>query len=288
MRVLGRNKQTFYYSLYEGKEPILDHNGYETGEYKIRYSPPIKTSGVISPSKGKSQVDLFGRDVEYDRVIMLDDITCLIDESSIIFINYELSKSVDELFISEYVEGSNFNKAIEIYNGLDIEIDLSRYFLKLYVNGREDPSTIIQLVGSIEPKGVYVVAHSNCDGAIRSVADLLVGTLSFNGDDVVALFKDDKCIDIFGVIGETSWEIKDKTMVRKPDRIGSPHSWTVDDWIEFDRDTFEYLGSHEYTTYLPEPILFDSDDNPLNDYVVKTIGKSLNSISIAISRVKKS
>ncbi len=134
MRVLERNKQTFYYSLYEGKVPILDHNGYETGEYKIKYSQPIKTSGVISPSKGKSQVDLFGRDVEYDRVIMLDDITCPIDESSIIFINYELSKSVDS----------------------------------------------------------------------------------------------------------------------------------------------------------PEPILFDSDNNPLNDYVVKAIGKSLNSISIAISRVKKS
>ena len=41
----------------------------------------------------------------------------------------------EDLFISEYIEGSSNNKAIEIFNGTGREIDLSVYSLKLYANG---------------------------------------------------------------------------------------------------------------------------------------------------------
>ena len=34
-----------------------------------------------------------------------------------------------DLFISEYVEGSGSNKAVEIYNGTGVEVDLSQYTL---------------------------------------------------------------------------------------------------------------------------------------------------------------
>ena len=40
-----------------------------------------------------------------------------------------------DLIISEYIEGSSFNKAIEIYNGTGAAIDLSEYSLELYSNG---------------------------------------------------------------------------------------------------------------------------------------------------------
>ena len=39
-----------------------------------------------------------------------------------------------ELFISEYVEGGSFNKAIEIYNPDSNAVDLSQYQLKLFQN----------------------------------------------------------------------------------------------------------------------------------------------------------
>ncbi|HEX7224775.1 MAG TPA: hypothetical protein VF367_04260, partial [Candidatus Limnocylindria bacterium] len=43
----------------------------------------------------------------------------------------------DDLFISEYIEGSSFNKAIEIYNGTGAAVDLAAagYTLQLYSNG---------------------------------------------------------------------------------------------------------------------------------------------------------
>ena len=42
-----------------------------------------------------------------------------------------------ELFMSEYIEGSSFNKAIEIYNGTGAPVDLEAggYTLELYSNG---------------------------------------------------------------------------------------------------------------------------------------------------------
>ncbi|MFY9857550.1 MAG: lamin tail domain-containing protein, partial [Exiguobacterium chiriqhucha] len=40
--------------------------------------------------------------------------------------------NASDLFISEYVEGSSNNKAIELFNGTNAAIDLSAYKLELY------------------------------------------------------------------------------------------------------------------------------------------------------------
>ncbi|MCK7471803.1 MAG: hypothetical protein MZU95_14260 [Desulfomicrobium escambiense] len=40
-----------------------------------------------------------------------------------------------DLFISEYIEGSSNNKALEIYNGTRATVDLSIYSVALYSNG---------------------------------------------------------------------------------------------------------------------------------------------------------
>ena len=46
-----------------------------------------------------------------------------------------VSALADDLFISEYIEGSSNNKAIEIYNPTDTAIDLTGYRLEIYSNG---------------------------------------------------------------------------------------------------------------------------------------------------------
>ncbi|MGB3618615.1 MAG: lamin tail domain-containing protein, partial [Catalinimonas sp.] len=40
-----------------------------------------------------------------------------------------------DLFFSEYVEGSSSNKALEIYNPTDADIDLTGYRVELFSNG---------------------------------------------------------------------------------------------------------------------------------------------------------
>ena len=48
-----------------------------------------------------------------------------------------------DLFISEYIEGSSYNKALEIYNGTGSAVDLvaGDYVVQLYSNGSATPST---------------------------------------------------------------------------------------------------------------------------------------------------
>lgn len=67
-----------------------------------------------------------------------------------------------QLFISEYVEGSSNNKAIEIYNPTPSAIDLSGYTLSRHKNGLEEASTT-QLEGTIEPYGTFVVGLDKRD-----------------------------------------------------------------------------------------------------------------------------
>lgn len=46
-----------------------------------------------------------------------------------------------DLFFSEYVEGSSNNKALEIFNGTGVAVDLSQYSVKLGSNGGEWSAT---------------------------------------------------------------------------------------------------------------------------------------------------
>lgn len=87
MRTLERNKQTFYYALWLGKEEIIDDMGRHTGEKKTIYSEWVQIKSNISPARGESEAELFGNDVQYDRVFVVDDINCPIDENTVLAID---------------------------------------------------------------------------------------------------------------------------------------------------------------------------------------------------------
>ncbi len=109
-----------------------------------------------------------------------------------------------ELFMSEYIEGSSFNKAIEIYNGTGAAVDLvaGGYTLELYSNGAASASQSVALGGTIADGDVYVLANSQADAAILAVTDLISNAvINFNGDDAVVLRKNGVVVDVFGQIG---------------------------------------------------------------------------------------
>ena len=88
MRAMERNKQKFWYALYERSDPILDDDGNEVGEQSI-YGKPVKEKGNISAARGSTENDLFGVNAVYTKTInpMLNN--CPIDESSILWIEVE-------------------------------------------------------------------------------------------------------------------------------------------------------------------------------------------------------
>lgn len=155
-----------------------------------------------------------------------------------------------DLFISEYVEGSSYNKAIEIYNGTGVDVDLSNYSLKKQVNGAGEYGSELKLSGTLANNDVYVIAYVSSGGSasddILAVTDLQTnsGVVNFNGNDAVALFKDGVQIDEVGIFNNTSNWGADLTLIRK-NTITSPNvTYDVNDWDTEAKDYIDNLGSH--------------------------------------------
>lgn len=108
-----------------------------------------------------------------------------------------------DLIISEYVEGSSFEKYIELYNNTGAPITLtSNYELRCYHNGACDnvaPTFTIPLVGTINDQMTFVISNN---AATLYTANQVSSSLQFNGDDVVALYNsvNGEYVDIFGSI----------------------------------------------------------------------------------------
>ncbi len=127
----------------------------------------------------------------------------------------------DQVFISEYIEGSNHNKALEFYNPTNTAIDLSTYRVVRWRNGGNTFSSgsTIQLTGTIPALGTYVAvkeAGTQQDGTPETVAPALEAKADgfycidyntssafyFNGDDAISLDKFENgvwtIVDFFG------------------------------------------------------------------------------------------
>ena len=108
-----------------------------------------------------------------------------------------------DLLISEYVEGSGLNKAIEVYNGTGAAVDLGAggYELEFYFNGSGTAGTTIALSGTVASGGVHVVAASGASAGLLASADQAVNASFFNGDDAVVLRGASGVVDVIGQVG---------------------------------------------------------------------------------------
>ncbi|MHA6253308.1 thermonuclease family protein [Oceanobacillus sp. CAU 1775] len=151
----------------------------------------------------------------------------------------------DDLFISEYVEGSSFNKAIEIYNGTSSTVDLSDYQVALYSNGAATASQTLTLSGTLEHGEVFILAHASADDAILAKADVTNNAvINFNGDDAISLNKNNEVIDVVGEIGVRENFGVDVTLVRVPGVTSPSTIYNTNEWDAYASNTFAYLGSH--------------------------------------------
>ncbi len=188
--------------------------------------------------------------------------------------------AASELFISEYIEGSSNNKAIEIYNGTGAAVNLatSSYNLQMYFNGSASAGLTINLTGTVAAGDVYVVAQSSANAAILAQADQTNGSGWFNGDDAVVLRKGTTIIDVIGQIGfdpGTEWgtgltSTADNTLRRKSavcsgDTNGSNVFDPSTEWDGFATDTVSDLGSH--TASCGDAAPFVASVNPANSAV---------------------
>lgn len=179
-------------------------------------------------------------------------------KSSDTLLSYTIEKEstgvAQDLFISEYIEGSSNNKAIEIYNGTGADVDLSGYSVYLYANGATTPNNKAFLSGILANGKTYVLYNSDqkVNDAIKSVGNLPSSVANFNGDDALELRKGEVIIDVIGIVGNDpgkSWtdgvvDTVDKTLVRKSTVPKGNTTFTFNEWDVYKQDTFTYLGSH--------------------------------------------
>lgn len=160
----------------------------------------------------------------------------------------EAGGNASDLFISEYIEGSSNNKAIEIYNGTGQSVNLNGYFLKQHNGGNASTSNVVDLTGySINHNDVFVVANTSSNSTILGLADLTSNNLNHNGNDAVGLYYGDTLVDIFGLIGTSSDYAKDVTLVRKADASVPKTTYSSDDWDSYTTDYTDNLGSHNFS-----------------------------------------
>ena len=158
-----------------------------------------------------------------------------------------------ELFISEYVEGSGNNKALEIYNPTSSTIDLSSFMIIRYSNGTTDASALnaIQLTGILLANDVHVGVIEKVDPAgtgqelpvdiaLQAKADAfycpdynISKAWYFNGNDAIVLAKGSVndilnavTVDVLGKVGEDP--VGGWTNIASAGFTSSGYSWTED------------------------------------------------------------
>ena len=205
--------------------------------------------------------------------------------------------AADDIFISEYIEGSSNNKALEFYNATGAAVDLAAggYRVEYYFNGGTNPGNTISLSGSIAEGDVFVLAHGSADSAILAVADQTNSGSWYNGDDAIVLRKGGAGGPIVDVIGQVGFDpgsgwgsgdisTRDRTLVRRPDVCAGDTDPSDDfepnldpatgEWDGYPQNTFTYIGSH---TSECEGAAGPVDPNPDNNEITVTSGVTTQS-----------
>lgn len=117
--------------------------------------------------------------------------------------------------ITGYLEGTGFNKCIEITNPTCDTICLSNIRYKAFHNGADSANPTYQrTLGDFKdfllPGETFVICHPDADSVTLLVADTTWTGIQHNGDDALALWNINtgSYCDIFGTIGEdpgTQW-----------------------------------------------------------------------------------
>jgi len=166
-------------------------------------------------------------------------------------------------FFSEYIEGSGNNKAVEIYNPSAEPLNLMGCAVEVSVNGEDSPSRTIALEGAdanapeLPASGTWVLCNSQAGDALQPSCNQSSGSLSFNGDDAVSLVCNDVLMDVIGEFGNdpgVEWVVNGTSTLNQTlrrdcaimsgDDNGNDAFDPSAQWLSFEQDTFDGLGSH--------------------------------------------
>ncbi|MEH0667320.1 ExeM/NucH family extracellular endonuclease [Vibrio scophthalmi] len=163
-----------------------------------------------------------------------------------------------DILLSQYVEGSSNNKAIEIANTGEEAVTLTGFQLAKSTNGNGEWGATLDLDSvTLAAQSVWVVANSQAYAETRAVANEIHGITSFNGDDPIALLYEGNVHDIIGVMGDVSFG-ENVTLVRASEAMTPSSSYNASDWVALESNDITGLGVLDGAE-LPEPFACTQD-----------------------------
>lgn len=224
--------------------------------------------------------------------------------------DWSFSVASSTLYFSEYEEGSSNNKALEIYNPTNNDINLDEYIIGGSYNGSGIQNDVYHF-----PKGyvlkagaVFVLANSQADSAILSVTNDTLAyneggyVVSFNGNDARALIRvfnngsNWVWLDVIGVPDQSpssGWDVagvtaatKDHTLLRKGGIMMGTTDWgasagtdaSSSQWIVKPKNYSDNLGKPTSGVGISNPGLTDNINvfpNPGNGHLNITLNNTL-------------
>jgi endonuclease I len=179
------------------------------------------------------------------------------------------SSTTTDLFFSEYIEGSNNNKVLEIANFTGTTVNLASHTIKLSPNGNPAWQTTYSFPVNAEiiHGDVYVIANGGSVICTETYDDLNNSITGFNGNDALGLFKNNILIDALGTLGDDTTYAQNTTLVRRPEVVNPTTAYSPSEWMNFASNTCNDLGTHLQTlgmneVTLPEITLYP---NPVKD-----------------------
>jgi endonuclease I/chitodextrinase len=211
----------------------------------------------------------------------------------------DINEVSSELFFSEYVEGSSNNKALEIVNNTDADINLTGFSIKRQKDGGVDGDVWeneLQLSGTIFKKDVYVIINGSATlQKLIDEADFVQpnasqtnfgGPINFNGNDPVGLFKDGVLVDIIGTYNGGNANFALNKTLRRKSGVSKPNTTfnIVNEWDEFPQDNVDNIGTHSSILRINSFTLegLKIYPNPVNNsiFIKNTANHTLKNIAI--------
>lgn len=152
----------------------------------------------------------------------------------------------DKLLITEINTGTTIaNRAVEISNIGDEDINLLGYTIEVYRSYSNISTESIPLAGVISAHSSYVIAYSGASIDIRNKAQLVTADYLNDGTFPVSLNYYEEVIDCVGMIGFNYDFAKNAVLVRKQEYF--VQSQTFDDykWVRYPTNSIYTLGNYD-------------------------------------------
>ena len=178
-------------------------------------------------------------------------------------------RAIGDLIISEYINGTGNDKAIELYNPSSIPVNLSatatKYTLEIYGPGLNIASYTGALSGTIPAGGTLVIRKQ---GSQNITGGLAINNAAFtwSGDSPIVLRKNGDVVDCIGQVGfdpglgwpNATQHTGNRGMRRDPgvvlgdtdhlDPFATPATGPLVGWTFSPKDEYSDLGKHETFT----------------------------------------